>query len=65
MPNQKRAILLTGTIVTNSIHTEHNNPEKRLAEYLKSILFYTDLFCNDTVYFLEKFRLQSGAFGSI
>lgn len=53
MPNQKRAILLTGTIVTNSIHTEHNDPEKRLAEYLKSILFYTDLFCNDTVYFLE------------
>lgn len=49
----KRAILLTGTIVTNSIHTEHNDPEKRLAEYLTAIKFYADLFKQDTVYFLE------------
>jgi hypothetical protein len=46
----KIAIILTGTIVTNSILTIHINPEIRKKEYLQAIHFYTQFA---PVYFLE------------
>jgi len=59
----KRAILLTGTIIPNSVFTEHNNPELRLREYLYAIKFYCNLFKNDDVYFLEnsEYKLEENA----
>jgi hypothetical protein len=44
------AIVLTGTIVTNSIFTIHVNAEIRKKEYLQAIHFYTQFA---PVYFLE------------
>jgi hypothetical protein len=60
---KKRAILLTGTIVANSIHTAHSDAEKRLSEYLAAIRFYANLFPKDTVYFLENstYELENSA----
>ncbi|MCE3228426.1 MAG: hypothetical protein K0S32_2977 [Bacteroidetes bacterium] len=49
----KRAILLTGTIVPNSIFTNYNNPQTRLADYIKAIKFYRSRFPNDDIYFIE------------
>ena len=49
----KRAILLTGTIIPNSVYTEHINCIERLEEYLFAINFYLDAFKEDDVYFLE------------
>jgi hypothetical protein len=46
----KVAIVLTGTIIPNSILTAHVDPEIRKQEYLKSIKFYTEFA---PVYFLE------------
>jgi len=57
----KRAILLTGTVIPNSIYTGYNNPEKRLQDYLKAIEFYCNIFKNEDVFFLEnsEFDLDS------
>jgi hypothetical protein len=44
------AIVLTGTIIPNSILTIHTNSEIRKQEYLQAIQFYTQFA---TVYFLE------------
>jgi hypothetical protein len=44
------AIVLTGTIIPNSILTSHSDPGVRKQEYLKSIHFYTKFA---PVYFLE------------
>jgi len=49
----KRAILLTGTIIPNSIYTEHINQVERLNEYIVAIKFYLDTFKHDDLYFLE------------
>jgi hypothetical protein len=49
----KRAILLTGTIIPNSIYTEHVNQVERLNEYVVAIKFYLDTFKHDDLYFLE------------
>jgi hypothetical protein len=46
----KIAIVLTGTIVPNSILTVHTNSEIRRQEYLQAIRFYTQFA---VVYFLE------------
>ncbi len=50
MVQNKIAIVLTGTIIPNSILTTHVDPEIRKQEYLKSIKFYTGFA---PVYFLE------------
>lgn len=59
----KRAVLLTGTIIPNSIYTQHTDALTRLSEYLFAIGFYCNLFKNDDVYFLENsdFNLESNA----
>lgn len=49
----KRAVLLTGTIIPNSIHTLHNDKYIRLKEYIFAIGYYAALFKNDDIYFLE------------
>jgi len=49
----KRAILLTGTIIPNSIYTHHADAHTRLKEYLFAIEFYSKLFKSDDIYFLE------------
>jgi hypothetical protein len=49
----KRAILLTGTIIPNSIYTQHVNHVERLNEYIMAIKFYLGEFKNDDVFFLE------------
>jgi hypothetical protein len=49
----KRAILLTGTIIPNSIYTNYNNSESRLQDYITAIKFYTLQFPSDDVYFIE------------
>jgi len=51
--HKKRAVLLTGTIVPNSVYTHHTDPSTRLKEYLFAIDYYCNLFKNDDVYFLE------------
>lgn len=51
--SNKRAILLTGTIIPNSIYTSYNDPLVRLKEYLSAIKFYKEQFKNDDIYFLE------------
>jgi len=59
----KRAVLLTGTIIPNSIYTQHTDALTRLSEYLFAIGFYCRLFKNDDVYFLENsdFNLEADA----
>lgn len=49
----KRAVLLTGTIIPNSVYTSYNNPQIRLKEYLFAIKFYKIHFKDDDIYFLE------------
>jgi hypothetical protein len=49
----KRAVLLTGTVVPNSVHTAYTDPAKRLREYVDSIRYYVRMFPHDDVYFLE------------
>ena len=49
----KRAILLTGTIIPNSVYTNYLDAESRLKDYIKAIDFYCKVFNNDDVFFLE------------
>lgn len=49
----KRCVLITGTVVPNSVFVAHANVEDRLEEYYQSLLFYADLFLNEDIYFLE------------
>lgn len=52
IPN-KRAVLLTGTIIPNSVYTHYTDAEARLKDYLFALDFYCRLFKNDDVFFLE------------
>lgn len=49
----KKAILITGTIVPNSVFVAHTNVEQRKQEYIEGLLFYKSQFPNDDIYFLE------------
>ncbi|HXB40147.1 MAG TPA: hypothetical protein VNZ49_06365 [Bacteroidia bacterium] len=49
----KRAILITGTIVPNSNFVAHTNTEQRRQEYMAGFLFYSLQFPDDDIYFLE------------
>src|ERR1700757_1216207 len=49
----KRALLITGTIVPNSNFVAHTNVEQRRNEYYESLQFYSDSFKNDSLFFLE------------
>jgi hypothetical protein len=51
-PN-KRALLITGTIVPNSSFVTHINIEKRRQEYFEGLLFYALEFPNDDLFFIE------------
>ncbi|HXD93392.1 MAG TPA: hypothetical protein VNX01_09270 [Bacteroidia bacterium] len=49
----KRALLITGTIVPNSNFVAHTNVEERRKEYYDSLLFYSNNFKDDDLFFLE------------
>lgn len=51
--SNKKAILITGTIVPNSVFVAHTNVEQRKQEYIEGLLFYKAQFPNDDIYFLE------------
>lgn len=51
--NNKKAILITGTIVPNSIFVAHTSIEQRKQEYIDGLIFYKEQFPNDDIYFLE------------
>lgn len=48
-----RCLLITGTVVPNSVFVAHTNVDERLEEYYQSLLFYYSLFPNEDIYFLE------------
>lgn len=49
----KKAILITGTIVPNSNFVAHTNSEQRRQEYYDGLVFYASQFPDDDLYFLE------------
>jgi hypothetical protein len=49
----KRALLITGTIIPNSNFVEHINVEQRRQEYIDGLVFYSSQFPNDVLFFLE------------
>lgn len=49
----KRCLLITGTVVPNSNFVAHANVEQRLEEYYAGLLFYSAEFGEDNLYFLE------------
>jgi hypothetical protein len=49
----KRAILITGTIVPNSNFVAHTNAGQRRLEYMDGLLFYASQFSDDDIFFLE------------
>ena len=49
----KRALLITGTIVPNSNYVAHTNVEERRNEYYASLVFYSNNFKEDNLFFLE------------
>lgn len=49
----KSALLITATIIPNSIYVVHNDTIKRRNEYLDALNFYIAHFNNDEIYFLE------------
>lgn len=49
----KRALLVTGTIVPNSNFVAHTDVEKRRQEYIDGLSFYASQFPNEDIYFLE------------
>ena len=51
--SNKKAILITGTIVPNSVFVAHTNVEQRKQEYIEGLLFYKAQFPNDDIFFLE------------
>jgi hypothetical protein len=50
---EKRALLITGTIVPNSNFVAYANVEERRKEYYDSLLFYSNNFRDDYLFFLE------------
>lgn len=57
----KRAIILTGTIIPNSVHTSHIDPLSRLDDYMTALQFYCEALSHDDIYFIEnsEFDLSS------
>jgi hypothetical protein len=53
MNMDKRALLITGTIVPNSNFVTHTDASKRRDEYYTSLLFYAGNFKNEDLFFLE------------
>lgn len=51
--SNKRALLITGTIIPNSNFVTHANGVERRQEYIDGLLFYASEFPNDDLYFLE------------
>lgn len=51
--SNKRALLITGTIVPNSNFVAHTDIKQRRDEYYSSLLFYAANFQKDDLYFLE------------
>lgn len=49
----KRALLITGTIIPNSNFVEHINVEQRRLEYIDGLLFYANQFPENDLFFLE------------
>ena len=49
----RKCLLITGTVVPNSNFVVHTNAEQRLSEYHEAFLFYRAEFPNDDIYFLE------------
>lgn len=49
----RRALLITGTIIPNSNFVEHINVEQRRQEYIDGLVFYSSQFPNDDLFFLE------------
>ena len=64
----KRAVLLTATVIPNSIYTSHVDPQERLKEYLTAISFYHAQFPDDDIFLLENshFSLEGdGSYGKL
>ncbi len=59
----KRALLITGTIVPNSNFVAHTNASQRRDEYYASLLFYADNFKNDDLFFLENSSMMGPVSG--
>ncbi|MBI3518181.1 MAG: hypothetical protein HY062_02330 [Bacteroidetes bacterium] len=49
----KRALLITGTIVPNSNFVAHSNVADRRQEYFDSLVFYANQFPDDDLFFIE------------
>ena len=49
----RRALLITGTIVPNSNFVIHTDVEQRRQEYYDALVFYSSEFTDDDLYFLE------------
>jgi hypothetical protein len=49
----KRALLITGTIIPNSSFVVHTNIEQRRQEYFDGLIFYASQFPDDDLYFIE------------
>jgi len=58
--HNKRALLITGTIIPNSNFVERTNVEQRRLEYIDSLLFYSSQFQNDDLFFLENSAYNFG-----
>jgi hypothetical protein len=52
----KRALLITGTVVPNSNFVVHTNQKSRRDEYYTSLVFYKEQFPTDDLFFLENSR---------
>ena len=53
----RRALLITGTIIPNSNFVEHINVEQRRQEYIDGLVFYSSQFPNDDLFFFREFSL--------
>lgn len=49
----KRALLITGTVIPHSNFVAHTSVEQRLQEYAEGLRFYAAMFPGDDLYFLE------------
>lgn len=49
----KRALLITGTIIPNSNFITHTDAKQRRDEYYSSLVFYANTFRDDSLFFLE------------
>lgn len=49
----QRCLLITGTIVPNSNFVVHADINKRRSEYYNNLIYYSDIFSGEPIYFLE------------